>query len=76
VLRELEVIGEVVKRVSPRTRWSHGKVPWKGMAGFQAVAIHHYESIDLNVVWDIVQTRLPGLRVQIRAALAGPDGDG
>lgn len=74
VIRELEVIGEASKRVSPSLRERIEGVPWKGMAGFKDVAIHRYDDIDLERVWLIVRSELPAIRRQIRSALrALPD---
>ena len=73
VIRQLEVVGEAAKRISPGTRSGHDRIPWKGMAGFKDVAIHQYDSIDLGAVWDIVQRQLPKLRTPIRGALARLD---
>ena len=69
VVRELEVIGEAVKRVSQPTRAGVPGVPWKGMAGFKDVAIHQYDALDLERVWEIVHAELPGIRSQVRNAL-------
>lgn len=69
VVRELEVIGEAVKRVSQATRAEVTGVPWKGMAGFKDVAIHQYDAVDLEQVWEIVRAELPGIRTQVRSAL-------
>lgn len=69
VIRQLEVIGEAVKRVSPETRRLANDVPWKGMAGFKDVAVHQYQSINLERVWEIVHNELPGLATKVRKVL-------
>lgn len=69
VVRELEVIGEAVKRVSQATRAKVTGVPWKGMTGFKDIAIHQYDAVDLEQVWEIVRAELPGIRTQVRSAL-------
>jgi uncharacterized protein with HEPN domain len=66
IVRELEVIGEAVKRVSPSTRELDTKIPWKQMAGFRDRAIHAYETLDEELVWRIVTNELPPLKVSIR----------
>ena len=69
VLRELEVIGEAAARVSPASRAIGASIPWKGMVGFKNVAINQYETIDLDVVWKIVQVDLPKIRARVRTLL-------
>ena len=69
VIRELEVIGEATKRISAASRSRGGEIPWRSMAGFKDVAIHQYDSIDLDAVWEIVSVDLPRIRGRIRAML-------
>jgi uncharacterized protein with HEPN domain len=62
VLRNLEVIGEAVKRVSASTRLRYPDVPRKRMAGLRDVIIHQYEGILLTEIWRIVEEEVPPLR--------------
>lgn len=66
VIRNLEVIGEAAKAVSPTTRGRVRRVPWGKMARFRDLAIHHYGSILAEEVWKIISTDL----AQIRRAIA------
>jgi uncharacterized protein with HEPN domain len=70
VVRDLEVIGEAVKCVPPEVRALYPQVPWTRIAGLRDILIHHYFEIDLDIVWDIVQNKLPELKVQIEGILA------
>jgi len=70
VIRELEVIGEAAKRVSPGTRAHSADVPWKSLTGFKNIAIHQYDAIDLDRVWKLVHVELPQIRIRVKAALA------
>lgn len=49
VIRNIEVIGEAVKRVSPETRQAHTDVPWADIAGMRDRVIHGYFSVNLNI---------------------------
>jgi uncharacterized protein with HEPN domain len=62
VLRNLEVIGEAVKRVPDSFRQQHPQIPWRAIAGLRDILIHQYEGVDLTRVWQIVQTDLPILK--------------
>lgn len=66
VIRQLEIIGEATKKISPNLRSRYVQVPWKGMAGFRDVLIHDYMGIDLNVVWETTQQNIPELKAQIK----------
>jgi uncharacterized protein with HEPN domain len=66
VIRNLEVIGEAAKNVGAGTRKKFPNVPWREMARFRDLAIHHYGRILSDEVWGIVAKDL----VEIRRALA------
>ena len=61
VIRNLEVIGEAVKSVPVEIRLKYPQVPWSRIAGLRDILIHHYFQIDIEIVWDIVQNKLPEL---------------
>ena len=61
VLRNLEVIGEAVKNLTPKLTDSHPEIPWKRIAGLRDILIHHYFGVDLEIVWRVVEDRLPEL---------------
>jgi uncharacterized protein with HEPN domain len=61
VLRNLEVIGEAVKRVSERVKRSHPEIPWRRVAGMRDKVIHGYFGVDLRLIWEVVERELPSL---------------
>lgn len=65
VIRELEVMGEASKRLSPRTKELAPKIPWKRMSGFRDLAIHQYERLDLDIVWALVASELPPIKAEL-----------
>ncbi len=67
VVRNLEVVGEAVKGVPAEVRERYPQVPWQRIAGLRDILIHHYFEIDLDIVWDVVQNKLPELKAQIEA---------
>lgn len=50
VLRNLEVIGEAVKRISDATRQQAPAIPWKQIAGMRDILIHNYFGVQLDRV--------------------------
>jgi uncharacterized protein with HEPN domain len=61
VVRRLEIIGEAAGRVSSETQEKHSYLPWHDMRGTRNKIIHEYDSIRLDVIWDIVHKDLPDL---------------
>jgi uncharacterized protein with HEPN domain len=64
-VRSLEIIGEATKKISDEFRAHHPAVEWRAMAGMRDRLIHDYFGVDYELVWDVVQTRIPELRVNI-----------
>jgi uncharacterized protein with HEPN domain len=62
VIRNLEVIGEAAKSIGPGTRKRLPGVPWRELARFRDLAIHHYGRILSDEVWEIVARDLSEIR--------------
>jgi len=69
VIRNLEIIGEAAKNLSPELRDSTADIPWQKIAGLRDVLIHQYFGVDLDVVWLVVENRLPSLKAQVISLL-------
>lgn len=69
VIRNIEVIGEAAKRVSPDTRLRLGSLDWKAICGMRDVLIHDYIGVDLDEVWNVAHTNIPELEVVLRQFL-------
>ncbi|PYS60698.1 MAG: hypothetical protein DMF76_13180 [Acidobacteria bacterium] len=61
VTRNLEIIGEAVKNLSPELRQLHPDVPWRSMAGVRDRLIHDYFGVNLDIIWEIISNELPKL---------------
>ncbi len=69
VVRNLEIIGEAVKKMPEQVRAGHPAVDWKKIAGLRDILIHAYFGVDVEIVWDVVRNSLPGLEQQVQAVL-------
>jgi uncharacterized protein with HEPN domain len=65
-IRELEIIGEAASRVSSTKKDSCFDVPWRLMKDFRNVLSHEYFGVNNQIIWDIVQNKLPNLKLQIQ----------
>jgi uncharacterized protein with HEPN domain len=76
VIRNLEIIGEAVSKLSAGLKVKHLDVPWTEISGMRNRLIHGYMSVNLQIVWDTVQKVLPhfSCRIQqIQSALPSID---
>ena len=70
VIMSLIVIGEAATKIMDQhAEFSdqHPEMPWRSMRGMRNRIAHGYFDINLEVVWDTVQTALPDLLERLRA---------
>jgi len=65
-VRSLEVIGEATKNLSEEFKEKYPVVEWKKIAGLRDKLIHHYFGINWDIVWDVIENKLPDLEKEIR----------
>ena len=65
LVRLLEIIGEVAARVPSEEQVRRPGVPWPQIVGLRNRLIHGYDSIDYDIVWQIVTTDLPLLASEL-----------
>lgn len=75
VIMNLIIIGEAATKVldgfGPFAE-AHPEIPWRSMRGMRNRIAHGYFEIDLDVVWDTVQSALPALLEDIAPLLRQP----
>ena len=59
VVKNFEIMGEVVARMNTDFKTQHSKVIWKDLKDFRKILIHAYEIIDYALVWDTILNELP-----------------
>ncbi len=62
VIRNLEIIGEAAKNLPDDIKGSYPEIEWRKIAGLRDILIHAYFGVDLEIVWDIVQNKIPELK--------------
>jgi uncharacterized protein with HEPN domain len=70
VIRNLEIIGEAVKNVPEAIRSTYPRVEWRKFAGLRDILIHAYFGVDVDIIWDIIQNKLPVLESQVARILS------
>lgn len=61
-LRQLQVMAESTQRVAGELKNGHPEIDWKALSGFRTVLVHDYLGIDLERVFQSVQTEIPKLK--------------
>ena len=69
VLRNLEIMGEAVKHVSKKFKAAHPEIPWTEMAKLRDKLIHHYFGVNIDIVWDIVDSYLPDVAQKLKSII-------
>jgi uncharacterized protein with HEPN domain len=72
VARNIEIIGEAAKniqRVDPDFASKHEEIPWQVMYAMRNRLSHGYDTIDYEIVWNLVQEDMKNLHGLIKSAL-------
>lgn len=82
VIMSLIIIGEAATKImdtAPEFTQRHPEVPWRNMRGMRNRVAHGYFDINLDTVWETVQSALPALLVLlpgVREAAGFTEGEG
>jgi len=66
VIRNLEIIGEAARRLPEEIRIKFPDVEWHKIISLRNILIHEYPGIDLETIWNIIESKLSQLEKQIK----------
>ncbi|MBW3538993.1 MAG: DUF86 domain-containing protein [Planctomycetes bacterium] len=66
VLRNLEIVGEAAKKIPPDVRQQMPDIEWTKIAGMRDWLAHAYFHVNADIVWDVVQNKLPDLEQTVQ----------
>ena len=65
----LVIMGEAANHISDEFQAQHPSIPWAALIGTRNVIVHGYDQVKLPIVWDIIQTDLLSLKLEINSLL-------
>lgn len=66
VVRNLEIIGEAVKKLPDNIKDSYSNIEWRKISGLRDILIHEYFGIDTEIIWDIITKKIPDLKITVQ----------
>ena len=65
-----QIVGEAASRVSEETRIRHPQIPWTQIVALRNRLIHGYDTVDLEILWQIVRNDMPPLVAELGTMLS------
>jgi uncharacterized protein with HEPN domain len=72
LIRLLEIIGEAASRVSEAARDRYPAIAWPQIVSMRNRLIHGYDSVDMEILWQILKNDIPSLIVELEK-LSAPE---
>lgn len=65
IVRNFEIIGEAAGKIPGEIREEYPSVEWRKISDFRNVLVHEYFQVDFDIMWDIIENKLPELITQV-----------
>lgn len=69
VVRNIEIIGEASKNIPEEIQNKFLDIPWQKIKGIRNRIVHEYFSVDITIIWFIVQNELSSLKSALQKHL-------
>jgi uncharacterized protein with HEPN domain len=66
-LKLVEIVGEAASRISDSFQEDHPDIPWRQIIATRNRLVHGYDSVDCDILWEIVTADLSALVPRLRA---------
>lgn len=68
--KSIEIIGEASKQIPASLKSKYPEVEWRRIAGTRDKLVHDYFDIDYELLWNIIQNKLPKLKLDIERIIS------
>lgn len=68
-VRSLEIVGEATKNLPDDFRSAYPEIEWSSLARLRDRLIHQYFGVDYEIVWEIMETKMPELNSLLRVLI-------
>ena len=65
IVHNLQILGEAAAKIPTDQQREYPELPWPKMVCMRNVLVHNYFNIDLDIVWQVVESDLPALKEKI-----------
>jgi uncharacterized protein with HEPN domain len=69
VMRNIQIIGEAIKHLPADVRKRYENIDWKKAAGLRDIVVHEYFGINKDIIWDVIQNKIPELEREVKSIL-------
>jgi len=66
----VQIVGEAAARIPRETRDKYPSLPWTEIIGMRNRLIHGYDTIDLDILWQVVSVDIPPLISELGRVIA------
>ncbi len=70
IVRLLEIIGEAATRIPKEDQDRYPDISWPEIVSLRNRLIHGYDTVDFDILWEIVNHDLPGLIKSLKKILS------
>jgi uncharacterized protein with HEPN domain len=68
-IKQMEIIGEASNHISDELKSEFTDIAWAQIVGMRNIFAHEYFGIDSSIVWEIIKTDIPELKLKIKHIL-------
>ena len=69
IMMNFIIIGEMVAKLSEEFKSENLEIEWWKIKGFRNIVAHDYFGVDVEEVWQIIQSKLPELKSYIQKSI-------